>query len=248
MNILRDLHASNRLIALNSYRCPTNRQPLQKPLASSFPYQFNNYNIIIIRIPSLDVPLSHHHKDMSSCNISAWLETLPLFPPAQHDRDTSKPKAKRIKTSHQSSIGRLPTPPPHDMGASTKRHREEEIEEDQFDQSTSDGSNFPSPPLIDETTPRAPRQYGRLFQDLDNDTSSASQASSPKSQASSRSKASSPSKRQRHAALEDETGHDIFSFAQHDNWQPDILKTLKSDLHRIQRGNRIAPIELKDQV
>lgn len=130
------------------------------------------------------------------------------------------------------------------MGTLAKRHRENEIEGDRFDQSTSGGSNFLSPPLIDETTPRAPRQYGRLFQDLDHDTSSTLPASASKSQTSSRSKASSPSEKQSHAALEDETGHDIFSFAQHDNWQPNVLKTLKSDLHRIQRGNRVAPTSL----
>jgi hypothetical protein len=129
---------------------------------------------------------------MSSCNISVRLKKLPLFPPAQHNRDTSEPKAKGIKISYQSLIGRLPALP-HDMGILEKRHREEEIEGDQFDQSTSDGSNFRSPPLVDGTPPRAPRQHGRLFQDLDHDTSSALQASSPKSQASSRSKASSPS-------------------------------------------------------
>ncbi|KAG5745896.1 hypothetical protein H9Q70_011411 [Fusarium xylarioides] len=136
-----------------------------------------------------------------------------------------------------------------------RRHRETDGS-DEYEQSSSDGSIINSRPLEDDTTPKAPRQYdkqaprqyGKLFQDSDQDGHSTSEASSSRSRRSSRSKASSPSKKQRNAALEEETGHDIYSFAQFREWQPEPLKNLKHDLHLIQRGNRIIPIDLKDKV
>ncbi|KAH6964927.1 hypothetical protein EDB82DRAFT_435187 [Fusarium venenatum] len=57
----------------------------------------------------------------------------------------------------------------------------------------------------------------------------------------------SPSEKQRGAALDEETGYDMQTFIQFEHWQPETLKILRHDLHRIQRGNRIVPIDLKAQ-
>jgi hypothetical protein len=137
-----------------------------------------------------------------------------------------------------------------------KRSRDETGGSDEYDQSSSDGSIIIPLPLENDITPKAPRQYdrqaprhyGKLFEDFDQDRRSISEASSSRSQRSSRSKASSPSKKQRNAALEEETGYDIYSFAQFPDWQPELLKNLKRDLNIIQRGNRIVPMRLKDKV
>lgn len=58
----------------------------------------------------------------------------------------------------------------------------------------------------------------------------------------------SPSEKQRGAALDEETGYDMQTFIQFEHWQPETLQNLRHDLHRIQRGNRIVPIDLKAQV
>ncbi|KAL3596037.1 hypothetical protein FPOAC2_10407 [Fusarium poae] len=190
---------------------------------------------------------------MSSCDIPLWLDTISPCPAAKGYDDT-EPRPKRVKTNHESSVGRLPTPPLNDMplpgkGKGNGKRPREVNDSDEYDQSSSDGSNIIPQALQDDTTPRAPKQYGRLFQDLDHDGYSTSGASSSRSQSqrSSRSKASSPSKKQRGAALEEETGYDIQTFGQFEHWQPESLKILRRDLQRIQRGIQIVPVDLKDQ-
>ncbi|KAF4425275.1 hypothetical protein F53441_14158, partial [Fusarium austroafricanum] len=166
---------------------------------------------------------------MGPCNILAWLDTIP---PHRSSSSTIEPKAKRLKTSHEPSPGRLPTPPRDTMSSPTKRPRSV----------SDDGSDYLSQYFVeDEMTPKAPKRRGRLYHDI----SSASEASS-NSRHSSRSKASSPSKQQRDAAGE-EAGYQVVSIERYEDWQPESLKEMRRILEDIAHGIRIIPASRRDE-
>ncbi|KAL5585842.1 hypothetical protein FOVSG1_013534 [Fusarium oxysporum f. sp. vasinfectum] len=183
---------------------------------------------------------------MRTSKILAWLDTLQLpFPSTDLARDErAEPSAKRVKLSKEASSSRLPTPP-YDMPPSPKKRSRtsQDVDDDKDD----DGSVF-SQNAADQTTPRAIQFRDRLKQHQDTyPPGSPSGTSSELSRPSSISNASSPTKQQRNAALQ-ETGYKAFSFTLHEDWQPESLKQLKSDLEKINGGEKLIPVELKTQL
>ncbi|GKU14522.1 unnamed protein product [Fusarium langsethiae] len=164
---------------------------------------------------------------MGSCNILTWLDTIP-----SHGTSISEPKAKRLKTSHEPSPGRLPTPPHDTMSSPTKRPRSV----------SDDGSDAISQSFVeDDVTPKAPKRRERLYHEI----SSTSETSS-RSRNSSRSKVSSPSKQQRDAAGE-ETGYRVVSIERYEDLQPESLKEMRRVLEDIDYGIGIIPANRKDE-
>ncbi|KAG7404129.1 hypothetical protein Forpe1208_v015620 [Fusarium oxysporum f. sp. rapae] len=176
-------------------------------------------------------------------NIFTWLDTLPSQT-SSSPLVSSQHRTKRIKLDQGQdqdqavSVSRLPTPPLHDtdmLQSPNKRPRpSDEDDESQFwDQD------------LDET-PRAPSFRQRLRQYQDAFPSSSPSRTSSVSR-SSISNASSPTKQQRNAALLS-TGYKHYTFVQNPDWQPEPLKRLKKKLEQINNGEKLIPMELKDQV
>ncbi|EXA29073.1 hypothetical protein FOVG_19391 [Fusarium oxysporum f. sp. pisi HDV247] len=188
----------------------------------------------------------------SSCDILAWLKTIPPAPSPRATRkdSVSEPRIKRVKTSHESSlsISRLPTPPLlSDMESLNKNKRQRtngDTEADDDGDGFSGNNIFPSE-FVDLNTPKARLQYGQLYQSLE--TRSSSLASRSRSRHSSNSRTSSPTKQQRNAALQS-TGYEVLSFVRFPDWQPNSLEQVKDELRRISCGEEILPIGLRGRL